>query len=175
MQQLHLNQLKKQTAVPTPATCDAYAEAAAVCLEEQKHNTNVILNIEGDVSQNISLHWTPTNHHIKANWNDLQEATEYGATCLALLIIHQFTPYKTIKRSRKRTGFDYWLGLKETDNPLQDKARLEISGILKGTKGQVNQRIREKKKQVEKSDHLNLKAYIIVIEFSKPIAKVIIK
>lgn len=41
-------------------------------------------------------------------------------------------------------SFDYWLGQKEDDIPFEDKARLEVSGILKGTTAQINRRLKEK-------------------------------
>ena len=39
--------------------------------------------------------------------------------------------YTVIHRSRKGTGFDYWLGDEKNEDelPLQSKARLEVSGI----------------------------------------------
>lgn len=80
-----------------------------------------------------------------------------------------------IRRSPKLTGFDYWLGDKESDYPFQDKARLEISGILKGTKSQINQRLNEKLKQTKRTDHLNLPALVVIVEFSRPLAKIKIK
>ena len=76
-----------------------------------------------------------------------------------------------IRRSPKKTGFDYWLGNKKDDYPFQDKARLEVSGILKGNNSIINQRLKEKKKQTMISDSLKLPAYIIVVEFSNPLCK----
>lgn len=50
--------------------------------------------------------------------------------------------------------------------------RLEISGILKGTEGQINQRIKQKAERIRASDDLNIGAIILVVEFSNPKAKV---
>ena len=105
----------------------------------------------------------------------MQEATEYGAICLAIWSVHETTDYKVIRRSPKLTGFDYWLGDKADDYPFQDKARLEISGILKGTNSQIKQRMNEKLKQTNRTDHLNLPAVITVVEFSNPLAKIKLK
>ena len=66
--------------------------------------------------------------------------------------------------------FDYWLGDKNSQYLFQDKARLEISGILKGTKSKID--YREKIKQTQQSNHLNLPAYIVVVEFSLPKSQV---
>ncbi|MEZ4887288.1 MAG: hypothetical protein R3E32_21330 [Chitinophagales bacterium] len=49
---------------------------------------------------------------------------------------------------------------------------MAILGILKGTNAQINQRLKEKLEQTKKSDALNLPAYVVVVEFSKPICKI---
>ncbi|MFK7907313.1 MAG: hypothetical protein AB8B69_19405 [Chitinophagales bacterium] len=173
---INLYELKDLSYVPTASTCDAYAEAASVCLENQAHQIGVEFKVEGKtVTKEIKLSWKKVSQQMIDNWNDLQEATEYGATALALLIVHKFTKYKVIKRSRKRTGIDFWLGLKEDKFPFQNRARLEISGILKGSKSQINQRLKTKMEQTKQSDHLNLTAFIIVVEFSAPTAKIAIR
>lgn len=172
---IHISTIKNNSYVPTSATCEAYTEAAAVCLEFNKHKQNVLFKIKGDFSGNIELIWNKVSASIKASWNDLEEATEYGATALAILLLKELTDYKIIRRSRKRTGIDYWLGSKDDDFPFQDKGRLEVSGILKGSKSQVNQRVKQKKEQTKQSDHKNLEAIIIVIEFSNPLAKIEIR
>ena len=58
------------------------------------------------------------------------------------------------------------------DFPFQETARLEVSGILKGTKSQINQRLKEKLEQTEKSDNLKLPAFVIIAEFSAPLVKI---
>jgi hypothetical protein len=50
----------------------------------------------------------------------------------------ELTDYTIVERACKGTGFDYWLG-DEDDDLFQWKARLEISGILKGTKKRSTQ------------------------------------
>lgn len=172
MEIINIFELKNISYVPSARTCGAYAEAAAVCLENQEHKNGVVFFIQADNETNTQLNWLKIDQKIRDNWLDLQEATEYGAICLAIWAIHKTTDYKVIRRSPKLTGFDYWLGEKDSKYPFQDIARLEISGILKGTKGQINQRLKEKVKQTNKSDDLNLPAIAIVIEFSHPLAKI---
>jgi hypothetical protein len=115
----------------------------------------------------------PVTPQMRDSWDDMQDTTEDGACCLAILIVHKLTEYKLIRRARKKTGFDYWLGNKESEYPFQEKARLEISGILKGNKSQIRKRIREKIEQTKQSDHLNLPAYIVVVEFGTPTSQVV--
>ena len=172
MKTIEIFTLKEISYVPSARTCDSYAEAAAVCLESQGHQKEVTFKVDGENSTKIQLDWLDIDQKIKDNWFDLQEATEYGAICLAIWAVHETTDYKVIRRSPKLTGFDYWLGDKASDYPFQDKARLEISGILKGTKSQIKQRLNEKLKQTKRTDHLNLPAVIAVVEFSNPLAKI---
>jgi hypothetical protein len=154
------------------------ADAAIVCLDNQRHNSGVVLKINGSLNGNIVLSWSDeVTNQIKDTWNDLEETTEYGATYIAIVVVYYFTSLKAIKRSVKGTGFDYWLGEKEDEISLfQEKARLEISGILQENKnGQVRYRVKEKIKQVEKSDSLRLPAYIVVVEFGTPKSEVAMK
>lgn len=153
------------------------AEAAIVCLDNQNHKSECKLKIQGNLTGIIILSWTSViTNEIKDTWNDLGEATEYGATYIAIVIISYLTTLKVIKRSVKGTGFDYWLGEKKDQNyPFQEKARLEISGILRGNNTLIKTRVTTKLEQVEKSDNLNLPAYIVVVEFSTPKSEVAIK
>lgn len=75
------------------------------------------------------------------------------------------------QRSRKGTGFDYWLG-DEADMPFQNKARLEVSGIRNGDQKIIKARVREKLTQTEVSDKTRLPAYVVVVEFGRPVAEV---
>jgi hypothetical protein len=101
------------------------------------------------------------------SWDDHQEATEAGATGLAFLLILNLTEFTIIRRARKGTGFDYWLGFKDAELPFQDAARLEISGILKGDAHEMRSRVRKKLKQTQPTDGV-LPAYIVVVEFGSP-------
>lgn len=154
-----------------------YAEAAAICFEENNFKGTVSLKIEQSETEIAVFHfnWSCVNQQIKDMHNDLIYETEYAAYCIAFLIIHHLTDYKVIRRSKRKTGFDYWLGEKETDYPFTDAARLEVSGILKGKSTDISQRIKVKKEQIKQSNSLKLPAYIIVTEFSKPISKLILQ
>jgi hypothetical protein len=69
------------------------------------------------------------------------------------------------------TGFDWWLG--NDDDLFQAKARLEVSGILKGTTKQISSRISSKKSQTRQSDALGLAAFVVVVEFGTPRSRVV--
>lgn len=156
----------------TRETCDFFSQAAAVCLDNQNHSPGVIFQVEGDLSAEFQLFWKPVTRQMKESCYDMQYTTEAGAYCLAILMIQKLTEYKVIRQSQKGTGFDFWLGDKKEDYPFENKARLEISGILKGEPNQINQRISQKVDQTKQNNGLNLPAYIAVVEFSTPILQV---
>lgn len=172
---IKLDNLKLFSYVPSEKLCDAFAEAAAVCLDFHNHTQKMELTITGDIIGNLKIEWEKSTLQIKNSWNDLPEATEAAATCLALWVVEKFTDLKVVGRSQKKTGIDYWLGKKTDDFPFQKTARLEISGLLQGSIGRVNQRLKEKVKQVEKSNAVNLPVYIIIIEFSQVLSKTVVK
>ena len=89
---------------------------------------------------------------------------------MAILLIRALTGYTVIERSRKGTGFDWWLGTE--DNLFQGEGRLEVSGILRGTTRRINSRIKARMGQTRQSDNLALTAYVVVVEFGTPRAKV---
>jgi hypothetical protein len=86
------------------------------------------------------------------------------------------TGYTVVQRAVKGTGIDYWLG-EEDVLPFQNMARLEISGILHGEASDVQQRVKEKINQTRRSDMTisgnPLPAFIVVVEFSQPLAQVV--
>ncbi|MDZ8054165.1 MAG: hypothetical protein RMX68_017240 [Aulosira sp. ZfuVER01] len=85
--------------------------------------------------------------------------------CLCVYV----TKFIVIERSRKGTGFDYWLGSEDTagELPFQNKVRLEVSGIRKADNSRIRARIKQKIEQTNPSDG-KFPAYIIVVEFSRP-------
>ena len=107
-------------------------------------------------------------------WNDQDYATEQGAYSVALLLIQRLTSFTVVERSRRGTGFDYWLGnvSDSAELPFEKSARLEVSGIRRGERRQVRSRVTLKGAQVQAVDSLS-PAYIAVIEFSQPLAWVV--
>lgn len=104
-------------------------------------------------------------------WNDLEFTTEQGAYGVALLIIRAVTDFTVIERSRKGTGFDYWLGYEEDELSFSTKARLEVSGIRSGDTQSVKKRVKRKLNQTNISDG-SLPALIVVVEFGTPLSQV---
>ena len=145
-------------------------EACIVCLSRHHHSCHgTPLSLSGDVKKTIELVWADVfDDQVDRTWNDQEEATEYGAACLSILIMLESTPFTLIERSAKGSGVDYWLGLKG-DLLLQRIARLEVSGIFHGA-NKVDARFRAKIEQVQQSNLTGLPAYICVVEFGTPLA-----
>jgi hypothetical protein len=98
--------------------------------------------------------------------NDLPAAAEQGAYGIAFLLAEQLTEFKVIERSRKGTGFDYWLG---TGGELfQKAARMEVSGIV-NDQDAVQARVEAKLKQTARKTS-RLPAFVAVVEFGKPLS-----
>ena len=70
------------------------------------------------------------------------------------------------------------VALGKHENPDPDNflnARLEISGINKGSRREMAQRLRKKMRQLGVSDHLKIPGYVIIIEFGAPICIIVQK
>jgi hypothetical protein len=170
---LHLALGELTTGFPhIPPECGTVlAQAAIVCLENQGHASGVNLQVDDPFLRRAVLEWSVVlTEAMRRYWNDLEEAAEQGAYGLAILLMRHLTGYTVVERSRKGTGFDWWLGAE--DDLFQAKARLEVSGILRGSKRRIRSRVSAKKKQTQSSQHLLLPAYIVVVEFGAPQARV---
>ena len=170
MPHLNLSDLSDGLPAISPAFGEALAQAAGVCLESQSHSRGALLRIRGYRDNAYSLDWPQVTEQILRCFNDPEEATEFGAVAVAILLVKREVGYSVIERSRKGTGFDYWIG-EESELPFARKARLEVSGIRKGTTREVNARVNEKLKQIERSGD-SPPGYIIVVEFGTPLAEV---
>lgn len=146
---LHLGALRNGMLGLSPDSGGVLAEAAAVCLEDQNHTARTLLRGTGLMDENRFVEWIPTDEQCRRSHADMQEATERGACGIAILIAHEFTGKIVVQRSKKGTGFDYWLGEPQVpDDTLPfstELTRLEVSGILSGTGTQVAARVKQKK------------------------------
>ena len=168
---LRLTSLAEGHPALTPAIGLALAEAASVCLEEQEHPLEVSLGVSGAFARIYRVARPEVTEQMRLCYNDPEEATEWGACGIAILIVCDLTEWHIIERSRRGTGFDYWLG--DADNhPFQRKARLEVSGIRVGDSSTIQARVRQKIRQTHRSDG-EFPAYIAVVEFSNPILQVV--
>ena len=157
----------------TPALGAMLAEAAGVCLESQGHAVGVQLLVRrgsGSPTYTLALAWPTITEQAVRAWNDDEYATEHGAVAIAVLLVSREFGYTPIEASRRGTGHDYWLG-DASDEPFQRKGRLEVSGIRRGDDRAIRARVQQKLRQTGRSDDSLLPAYVIVVEFSRPVAE----
>jgi hypothetical protein len=128
--------------------------------------------IRGDHETSFTLSWPETNDQVRREWSDPQEATENGACGIAIFLVGALTDYHIVQRSRKGTGFDYWLGLKN-DAMFQHAARLEVSGIRQGDARLMEGRVKQKVRQTRRSESLTIPVFVVVVEFGSPAAAVV--
>ncbi len=127
----------------SPVRCQNFSEAAAVCLS-QHHSANLVpLTVIGDLEGEFLLHYEQASQEIADSRTDLVEAAEDGGVCLALLVVEYLTGEKVVRQAVRQTGVDYFLGKKEQQQIFY-QSRLEVSGILQGTKNLIRQRMKEK-------------------------------
>lgn len=178
MNKLNLKDLERGY-IGITETVGAYlAEAAFYCLSAQGFSSGIKIQVDGFAQEELAIFWkNKKGEQLLRAWRDSLEATEYGAVGVTILLIEAMTNLEVIERAYIGGGFDYILGSKMgNNNDYQKVARLEVSGIWKETRGNsVENRVRLKLKQIEKSSDMKLKAYISVIEFSTPKAKIIIQ
>ncbi len=174
MFRIDIDELRKGFPGFTPVAGSYLAEAAIYCLEYSGHESGTELNLhlEGD-DELVPLIWhSKLPSDAASTWKDEQELVEYAAVGIALPLILNLTEYSEVQRARKGSGVDYWLGRKDERGFPILEALLEVSGILKESRGNsLNARVQKKKQQVKQSPYKNLPVYVIVVEFSTPKAK----
>ena len=118
------------------------AEAASYCLHLKKHANPVRLGLSGDYRSSGTLQWqSVAQSHLKT-YGDVQEATEYGAYGIAIVVALYLTGMTGVERSAKGTGIDFWLRADDAgQNFFQHAARLEVSGILEGDESRIVARL----------------------------------
>jgi hypothetical protein len=147
-------------------------QSAVLCLEGQGHKSGALLTVQGAFNTTFRLlRSMDVTEAMRRYWNDPDETAEQGAYALALLMLRSLAGLTVLERSRKGTGFDWWLAAQ--DNLFQAAARLEVSGIMRGSARRVNGRLKERIAQTQRSDPSGLTAYVAVVEFGGPKAKVV--
>jgi hypothetical protein len=166
--EIDVTKIKKGLPGLSPVACMHLYEAFEVCMHTCLHPENVSLQMGGLSHDPILLHWMDDYNEQKArSYADMQYTVEHGAVCLSVMLTTTITPYTVIERSRKGTGIDYWLG-ENGSYMFQKKARLEVSGLLKGDDTDIKRRHAAKVKQTHQSDSILLPVYVSVIEFGTP-------
>src|SRR5580700_8569933 len=153
-----------------------FAEAASYCLHVHSHPNPVRLSLSGDLSGSGNLEWGRISEAHPRTHADLQEAVELGACAIGIVVAVQLTGLSGVERSVKGTGIDFWLVKDSNDRGVfQRSARLEASGILRGSETAIRARVKQKLAQTNPTDKTGLPAYVAVVEFGSPQARFLAK
>lgn len=166
---LDLRTLAESCPHMTAAAGRYLADAAAVALEAEGHGHEMVLRATSHFRASYLLQRSDVTESMRASY-DVEEATEFGACGIAILVMRDQTGF-TVRRAYRGGGFDYWLGPADGARPFQNHARLEVSGIRRGDRRQIGARVKQKLGQV-RPDRDSLPAYVVVVEFSRPEARV---
>jgi len=80
--------------------------------------------------------------------------------------VTQLEKFPAVAKSPIGTGMDYWMT--GDDDAEIFLARLEVSGIFKGSSNQIGSRLQTKLEQTKASDDTKLPAYAAIVEFGSP-------
>jgi hypothetical protein len=149
-----------------------FAEAAEFCLHHHGHAKPVLINIRGMLHDSIPLEWEAVDAQIASRTHgDAKRAAEDGAYGVAIVLATETTGIPSAMKVPQGTGFDYWLTSGDENNFFE--ARLEVSGLLKGSQAQIAQREKTKLQQTKRSDDTRLPAYVCIVEFGTPEARLV--
>jgi hypothetical protein len=126
---IDIHQLGAGLPAVTPAFGLTLVEAIAVCFDDRNHASGTTFTVEGDFQTQVQFLYPSVTAQMRLCWNDDDETTEQAAYGIAFLLIRHLTELTVIERSRRGTGFDYWLGMAQPNMPFQRMMRLEVSGI----------------------------------------------
>lgn len=100
MPHLNLSDLNDGLPAIPPAFGKTLAQVGGLCLESQGHEPGVQLRVRGDRDNDYSLEWPQVTEQHRRGFNDPEEATEWGAVGVAVLLAKREIGYSVIERSR---------------------------------------------------------------------------
>lgn len=148
----------------------ALVESAEFCLRHNRHPEPVSLTLSGDIIGVGTLDWSAPEPRVASRtYGDLKRAAEDGACAVAIVVVTQTEGFPAVMKASQGPGFDYWLTSDDDTNLFL--ARLEVSGILKGSATSLGKREQTKIQQTRKSDDTRLPAYTAIVDFGSPEVK----
>ena len=148
------------------AVCEAFAEAAEVCLA--KHHspprTELLIECCGREAKR-TLSWRFPDDTAQRAWNNEDDATRDGAYIVSIAVVEKELGLVALSRAETRTGADYYVGSPDATD-FEDAFRLEVSGVDRGKLPAIRRRLREKEEQALRGDS-PLPAYASVVGFGE--------
>lgn len=149
----------------TKAIGDSYTEAARVCLDRH-HTSPIRISIEAATAKHEAIaKWQPANDGERAAWANEIDTTMTGAYGIALAVVEVAEGMFAIRRAETGTGADYYVAPQNTrTDDLEAWFRLEISGVDRGDRLILQQRLNQKVRQALDGQS-NLPALAAVVGF----------
>lgn len=146
------------------AVCNAFSEAAEVCLARHHEPPFTSLRIAYAGAESVRrLKWSAPDDTARRSWRNRDDATRDGAYVVSLAVVEREIGMVALSRADTRTGADYYVGRPGSPD-LEEAYRLEVSGVDEGDGAEVRRRLRNKEDQVAKGDSF-LPAYASVVGF----------
>jgi hypothetical protein len=141
-----------------------FTEAATVCLSRH-HTSPVEFAIQHQEVMRRQVHFErPSTRVANAHANET-DATEVGAYCVGLAAIEATQSLVAVRRAETGTGADWYVAPVGTNpDDLEDCYRLEVSGVDRGGRVEVSQRLSAKVQQTRRGSS-NLPAIATVVGF----------
>lgn len=146
------------------AVCEAFSEAAAVCLARHHNPPSTPIEVRCADSEAVRmLRWANPDDTARRSWNNRDDATRDGAYVVSLAVVEQELGLVALSRADTRTGADYYVGRPGLPD-LEEAVRLEVSGVDEGDRAEIRRRLKVKVDQAARGDSF-LPAYASVVGF----------
>lgn len=156
----------------TESLAGAYSEAAHICFNRHHRspkNCDIVCDQEYTAA---TIEWSEPTASMISAWANEIDTTEAGAYGVCLAAVEERLNLVAIARAETLTGADYYVApIGSDENDLEDKIRLEISGMNAGDHSSLAARLRKKQAQAM-SGKSGLPALAAVVGFQ--IAKILI-
>jgi hypothetical protein len=148
----------------TDAVCEAYSEAAEVCLARHHAPPSTLLHIACDGRKSDkSLIWSAPTETAQRTWGNHDDSTRDAAYIVSLAVVEYALGLVALSRADTRTGADYYIGRPEQSD-LEKAFRLEVSGVDRGGMADIRRRLNSKEGQVRRARSF-LPAYASIVGF----------
>jgi len=146
------------------AVCEAFSEAAEVCLARHHEPPSTSLQVTCAGRESVRcLKWSAPDETAQRSWKNRDDATRDGAYVVSLAVVECEMGMVALSRADRRTGADYYVGRPGLPD-LEEAFRLEVSGVDEGDRGEIRRRLKKKEDQASRGDSF-LPAYASVVGF----------
>lgn len=140
-----LEQMEARHPGLTQAIAASNFEAARVCLDRHYASPVVFQADSSATTRELLAEWDRTDDRTRRAWANDIDTTEAGAYACTLAALEVCDDMVAMYRAETRTGADYYVAAAgSTPQDLEDCLRLEVSGVDRGDKNVVAERLKAK-------------------------------